>query len=482
MLTIETIRHRLWEADRRKVALALGAVGGVAAGVIGLLLAVIGPVYTVALLAGIALGVWMLTDLNGALYVMIAIIMLLPYGTLPFKIGLTPTFLDLAMGAALLVYLFQWMTGRRRRLTITPVHPAIVAFAIFACFSFVVGLQHAMFRSSDIRHFAELMLSIGFALIIVDVARDEETLRKLALVILVTGTMAAALAIFLYALPDATAERLLVSLSRIGYPDGGVIRYIEDNPALPERAIGTSVDPNSLGGMLVMVGSLAAPQLFARRPLLGRRWVAWVALGTLGVALLLTFSRGSMLAFAGAMAFIALLRYRRLLFVLVILGLLLMMLPPAQDFVAHLIEGFRAEDKATQMRFGEYKDALRLIGRYPIFGVGFTGTPDVDLYLGVSSVYLTILCNMGFAGLAVFLIAMAALFGYGLANAGRVRLHEGVEAIWLGFYAGLVGVGIVGMFDHYFFNLEFHHAETLFWLYVGLALASTRVAVRGGEP
>ena len=60
-----------------------------------------------------------------------------------------------------------------------------------------------------------------------------------------------------------------------------------------------------------------------------------------------------------------------------------------------LLEGFSGQDLATQMRFGEYKDALILIERYPLFGVGFTGTPDMDIYLGVSMLYLIIAENMG---------------------------------------------------------------------------------------
>jgi hypothetical protein len=63
-----------------------------------------------------------------------------------------------------------------------------------------------------------------------------------------------------------------------------------------------------------------------------------------------------------------------------------------QEYVARLLEGFAGQDLATQMRFGEYKDALILIERYPIFGVGFTGTPDLDIYLGVSMLYL-IMCR-----------------------------------------------------------------------------------------
>jgi len=39
----------------------------------------------------------------------------------------------------------------------------------------------------------------------------------------------------------------------------------------------------------------------------------------------------------------------------------------------------------------------------------------------------------------------------------------------------LIGAMVGGIFDHYFFNLDFHHSVTLFWLYVGLAAVATRM-------
>ncbi len=104
-------------------------------------------------------------------------------------------------------------------------------------------------------------------------------------------------------MPDATAERTLIRLARIGYPNGGVIRYINDNPAEAERAIGTWVDPNALGGFLAVTAAMIAPQLFARKPVLRWRWLAWGVLGAVGLALLLTHSRASMLAFALSVGF-----------------------------------------------------------------------------------------------------------------------------------------------------------------------------------
>ena len=108
------------------------------------------------------------------------------------------------------------------------------------------------------------------------------------------------------------------------------------------------------------------------------------------VALVLTFSRGAMLGLAAGLGFVALARYRRLLPWLAVAALLLLFLPITQAYVARFVEGFQGTDLATQMRFGEYKDALILIGRYPVFGVGFAGAPDVDVYLAVASVYFTI--------------------------------------------------------------------------------------------
>ena len=459
-----------------RAAALIGAACGLAAGLIGLGLATIGPVYTAGVALGAAAALWMLTDLHVALYAMVTVICVLPFGTLPFDIGLTPTFLDLAMGAVLLVYLFQWMTGRRWRLVGTPVHPLMLAFIVVTIFSFVAGLRHAGITATLIRKFAELALSLGFVFIVVDVARTVADLRRIALVIVLAGTLAAAIGVGLYAMPDDLAERTLIRLAPLGYPDGGVIRYVEDNPALNERAIGTSIDPNALGGMLVMVSALAAPQLIARRPLIRHRWLMAACFGALAACLLLTFSRGSMAALAGALGFIALVRDRRLLVVLVVGGLLILLLPPMQDYVMRFVEGLQGKDLATQMRFGEYTDALTAIGRYPLIGVGFAGTPEIDIYLGVANVYLTILQNMGFLGLGAFTLLIGGVFFYAARNAAHIRAAPEIEAIWLGLHAGIAGALINGIFDHYFFNLEFHHAATLFWLYIGLALASTRLA------
>jgi polysaccharide biosynthesis protein PslJ len=132
------------------------------------------------------------------------------------------------------------------------------------------GLANGPLTSTLLRHFAELLLSLAFVLVVVDYATSPERLARLTKILLLAGAAAAALGILLWLLPDDTANRALNALQRIGYPGGWVIRYIEENPENAERAIGTSVDPNSFGGLLLLVGALAGPQLVAARPLFRR--------------------------------------------------------------------------------------------------------------------------------------------------------------------------------------------------------------------
>jgi hypothetical protein len=408
------------------------------------------------------------------LWGIVAVIVLLPFATLPVDIGLTPTFLDVALGAVAGVWALRLATGRQRTIVTPPLTLPLVVFIVVAIFAFIFGLGNGPLTPALLRHFAELLLSLGFVFVVVDYCRTWERVERLVKVILLAGAVAAAVGIFLWLLPDEVANAGLNSLQRLGYPGGWVIRYIEENPELAERAIGTSIDPNAYGGLLLLIGALAGPQLVARRPLFPR-WSVALIVALIFVALILTFSRGAMLGLAAGLGFVALARYRRLLPYMAVVALLLLFLPVTQGYVARFVAGFQGRDLATQMRFGEYTDAWTLIRRYPLFGVGFAGSPDIDVYLGVANVYLSIAQQMGLLGLLAFLAVVATVFVYGFVHRHTIRRNERIDPVWLGLHAALVGGLFAGIFDHYLFNIDFHHAVTIFWLLLGLATAATRL-------
>ena len=463
--------------NRRLLALLVGATIGLGGGMLALLIVIMEPVMAIGLVLGLGVGLYVLTSLDSALYLTIGVVALLPFATVPFQFAVTPTLLDIALVAFLGIYLLQWMSGKRRLFQTTPITPIVLGFIGLMMFAFLMGLRHATLDSRVLRNVAEMIMSLLLVPVLIDVMRDEQMLQRAVRVMIVFGGLAALVGIGLWVLPDVTAEAMLNRLGRIGYPVGGVIRYRESNVAvLNERAIGTWIDPNAFGGFLLMVGAVMAPQVFSQRPVM-KRWLATGALGTVVVALFLTDSRGSMLSLAAALGFIAVLRYRRLLVVMVLAAVLALFLPITQRYIAKLEAGLTGEDIETQMRFGEYKDALSLIERHPVIGVGFSGTPEIDLYLGVANTYLTIASHAGIVGLLAYLLMMGSAFIYSFAHYRTLQAHPALTDVWLGLAAGVVGALAGGIFDHFYFKIDqFHATMTMVWITLGLMLAAVRLA------
>lgn len=479
MLTTNPVQNWVARLDRRLYALLIGLTVGVVGGLVGVLIAATDPVIAIGVVIGGLAALYVITNVYAALYGVIVMLALLPFGTFPFRIGFTPTLLDGALGAFLFVYILQWVTSARREfLRLTPVHGLIALYAGWLILSFVLGLRHAGITSTIARQFAETLLAIGLTFVLVDLLRSPAALRRLVLLVMVMATAQAVIALTLYAMPDTTAERTLIRLARIGYPNGGVIRYIEDNPLLDERAIGTFVDPNVLGGFLAICASMIAPQVFARKPVLRSRWLALLALGLVGGALFLTYSRAAMLAFGVGLVFIAFIKgYRTYLALMIVGAAVILVLPITQDYVTRFADAFTAGDLATQMRIGEYTDSFRLISRYPVTGVGFAGTPERDIYIDVASMYLIMANQIGLVGVGLFALTMIGVFSYGYRAWKYARDNDNLRSIHLGYHAALITVLVNGTTDHYFFRLDFQGSVTLFWLVVALALASSRLAI-----
>ena len=475
--TVDWLQSILFEGDRRVawIVLALICVG--AGALTGTYVAVLTPLLSLAAAVALAVGLLMLRSIRWGFFALVTVACLLPFAALPVQIGFTPTFLDVVLLVIFFVWVMSFLSPRREEFIATPVGGLVLLFMALACAAFVAGMTHSRPTSYVIRHFAEILLAIGLFFIIVNSVRTTEKLRQIVAVTTLVGAAEAGVAIVLYVIPTDWSIRLLSALGRFHYPTGaGVLRYIEDDPELAMRAIGTAVDPNVLGGLMVLIGGLLVPQLFAHRPIF-KRWIVAGMLGLIGICLYLTYSRAAMLGLAAGVGFLALFRYRKLLIIMLVIVVLMMFLPQTQAYVERLVEGIQGEDRATQMRFGEYKDAFTLISRYPWLGVGFAGTPDIDTYLGVSSAYLLMAEQMGLIGVAAFLLVMARHYTTMLGAWRRIRARaDDLEPLLLGAMAGLGGALVAGVLDHYFFNFDFPHSVTLFWFFVGIGAAGAQIA------
>ncbi len=451
----------------------LGALAGV-------LLSLMHPLILLGLVAGLGVALAMLRSTQIGLFILVAVICLLPFGAIPFSLGFYPTFLDVALLAVFGVWLARVFTRAQEGFVTTPLDLPILVFILLAFAAFIAGTAHAGITKDTLRHFAEIIIAVCLFYVVTNSVRDYRQLRQILLVIILAGAAASLIGVILYFLPKALTVRLLSTLRVFHYPAGwDVLWFIEDNPDLPMRAISTSVNPNVLGGLLILVVTLTTPQLFARRPLIEKKWLAPI-LAVMLVCLLLTFSRGAFVAIGTALLFLGVIRYRRLLPVLGLAGALILILPQTREYILHLQAGFLVQDQATAMRMGEYKDALTLISRYPWFGVGFGGTPSIDLYLGVSNVYLLIAEEMGLIGLGSFLLVMGVFFAYAWRAWRRVERDSDLEPLLFGLGGALLGAMVGGLVDHYFFNLDFPHSVSLFWLYTALTVVTIRLSEEAG--
>jgi hypothetical protein len=476
--TYRSAQNLFFSPNQLVRGLALGALLAAGALLIALIIGVAGPLPALVAAAALFAGVLILQDTHWGFVALCGVVFLLPFASLPFSIGFKPTFLDLALGALFFVWFFKLVIGQQREFVASPLGILVGLFMLIALFSFALGLVHSPANTFLLRRFLEILLGISLFFVTINTVRSETELDWVTRWIMLGGWGCAAIAVAFYVIPQAWTIGILDRLARFDYPGGaGALRFIEDDPNGVMRAIGTAVDPNVLGGMMILFTALLAPQLVAKKTLFPR-WLTVGMLLTGAGALYLTYSRSALLGMAAAVAMLAVLKYRKLIPWLIGGALLLLLLPATQGYVARLLEGFAGQDQATQMRFGEYKDALILIGRYPLFGVGFTGTPDMDIYLGVSMLYLIIAQNMGLIGLAIFLGVMAGFFVMAL-GAWRRGLSPTLEPILLGFTGAILGALVSGIFDHYWFNMTYPHMTVLFWLYVGMATATILVQRQG---
>ncbi len=472
---IDHLRTWLASSDTRlAIASALGValLTGVA---VGALIGGLGALPALGLLGVLSVAALLLRSYQWGLPLLVALICLLPYAAVPLDIGFRPTFIDLALLAVFATSLVRVVTRTRHGLEVSALGIPILAFLLWTLITFVAGLAHSPLSVTVLRRFVEVLLAVILFFVVLYQVPDIGALRRVMRVFVMAGGLSGTLGVLFYVLPEGWTVGLLSKLAVFNYPAGaGILRYVEDDPTQPMRAIGTSIDPNALGGLLVIVTAVAVVQLFAARPVLPRVWLAPCA-GLSALCLLLTFSRGSMVGLVLALTLAGIMRYRKLLLVLVALAILFLVLPVTQVYVTRLWEGLRGEDLATQMRFGEYKDALILISRYPLLGVGFTGTPDIDLYIGVSSLYLLIAEQVGLVGLFLFLVVVSVYFVVTFRALWRVPRNEESEGYLLACIAALAGALVSGVFDHFFFNINFIHLVTLFWVTMGLGVAAARL-------
>src|SRR5581483_9085671 len=380
-----------------------------------------------------------------------------PFAVLPFRIVVAPTFVDVVLGALLAACIARALR-RREPLVVAEPHLALALFVGLACAALLLGTAAAPSSSEDVRLFGKLMSGAILAFTAVQALRNDRGVSRTIRALIVGGAVAGGVAIVLYLLPTGTSITLLSALSPLGYPTGpDVMRPIEGTATL--RATGTLIDPNVLGGTLMLPAILLAAEILAPTPVLRRGALVGFCLPML-LALALTYSRSAWVGLAAGLAYLAVVADRRLLAAVPIGLAVVAVAPQTHDYAGRLLAALTIQDQATAMRIEEYRNAANLISRFPMMGVGCGASPRVALSVGVSNLYLQMPEHMGLIGLAAFPLTV----GLALTQSWRTPTTADNRLRRRGLEAALGAALIAGLFDHYFFDLRLPPMEALFWL------------------
>ena len=244
---------------------------------------------------------------------------------------------------------------------------------------------------------------------------------------------------------------------------------------LTTRAYSTFGNPNVMGEYLVAVCSLSVGMFWKeRRGFL--KFCYFCATGVLGLGLLATGSRGSMLGLAVSAAVFALFAEHRLLPLgLAAAAALPFVLP--DSIRLRFLGALAGTDSSTKYRMSIYGACFNMIGDYWLTGIGvgaFALVYPRYVYAASNSyhahnLFLQVLLELGVIGFAAFLLLLLTwaqrLYRFIAADKTRGRFLTGTVL------SGMTGLLVQGLTDHLWFN---YRIVLLFWIVVGLGLACAK--------
>ncbi|HEY3368911.1 MAG TPA: O-antigen ligase family protein [Symbiobacteriaceae bacterium] len=228
-------------------------------------------------------------------------------------------------------------------------------------------------------------------------------------------------------------------------------------------------NPNYLGEYLMLFLPLALA-LWIQTP--KRRAALTLLLGSMGLGLLLTSSRGAWVGALGALVLFVFMRNRRWSLLLVVAGLAGAVVAPA-SIIKRLILGITFQDSSAAFRLNVWTGVFDMLKKFWLTGVGLGAVAFEKVYsdfmLGgahvvhAHNIFLQMFSEMGILGLIAVLWTLLAVI--------RLPFVAGLNAkgsfITAAVPAALVGILFQGMAEHIWYNPKLLFA---FWAVAGLGV------------
>lgn len=360
----------------------------------------------------------------------------------------------------------------------------LIILAVVALSRFLAGVRPKQFPWT---RFAVLFLLYGLALMFAGLAHPVIALEGYRMdVYYILYPM---LLPFLVAAEDVPRLLHVAVLVAILIAFDGVYQYAVATPIpanwtdvnehVRSRVFSVFGSPNELGSYMALMTPFVAGMAWSER----NRWRK--ILYTVGVVLCIatlafTYTRGAWMALALAMVIMAVLVDRRLLLVLIVLGIGAFFLPPVHHRIADLFSPVYILKASQGGRIERWAQAFSVMSGNPLFGTGLgqyggAVASDYNLSLYSDNYYAKTLGEMGIVGLTLFLTMHLALFRdlfrFVLRKAPKVNRFAVVGAV-----TGLLAVLLHNSIENVFEDAQM---VSIYFVYAVLLLIWSRSFEKG---
>jgi len=240
------------------------------------------------------------------------------------------------------------------------------------------------------------------------------------------------------------------------------------------RLLSTWFDPNLLGGLFAFLALLIISQMLFEKI---KTWHI-ASLSIFVAALLLTFSRSSLVAFVFGFFVIIILTIKRSWWMLGLgIGILIIAFL-ASPRIQERVEGILTIDVTAQKRVESWSNIITLSRGNPLFGTGFNTLRYVQFEEGLitnseehsaggsDSSFLTILATTGIFGLLAFIwLMLSAIFVSWKLFINKENKFN--SALGLGIIGGLASLFVHSQFVN---SLLYPHMLVIVWMLLGVAV------------
>ncbi|MBA7471265.1 hypothetical protein ES707_06571 [subsurface metagenome] len=366
---------------------------------------------------------------------------------------------QIAVSFALLFWVVGMLVMRRFQLMRTPLNIPITAFLVAAAIGVVMAV--------DFKHSLKGYMTLGWISIFflfVNNVKDVTRFKKLVRILIIITTIAGAYAIFQH-------------FTRIDF--FGNVKYVQKSLS---RSTGFFNSPQTFGNYVLLLLPMVFGLSFYSNTRREKRWLQLSGLIIL-TAIIFSYTRGVWLGLIGGLIFMAILRSKKLLLLVVtgiIVSSMFLVFLPSSRFTQRVVRTFKSE-RPVGDRIYFWQGSLRIIRDYPITGLGWEGFRIVypkykpakgrQLVCHAHNNFIDMAVDSGLLGLGIFLWLLVTIYKVGFHI--FKELEDGYfKGIAWGFLGSLTAFLIAGLSQYNFGDSE---VVMLFYFLLAMVMVIPRI-------